>query len=397
MDGFKDGENNYRLMVPNADVDSEKTIDNYVNELYSNYEVSLKGMMCRIPSQSKQSGMPFKIVGFLNTENNISFVPAENLWLTGGDYDIDKIVQVLFSFGNDGLIYKTSSLHNNSSSDMILESMALPLSNGIGLERGNDYVVNEDLINRVYNIKESIYNDISLDDFREFVVELNNIANARSISVKDENVFNFLNDYFKDTTYIRDTKSLENAIVGAMYHAYRDGRNAIHTYAPMDSDLVNDVLKKYPSPKEKKMKIFSPTNTMTDVLMQITNMVGKDGIAIAATGQKALAVIINRFLQIGKGKFNNIVLKTDLASEIADVIGEKADTIRIINGFDTKNIAPQIEEYLNNMFDDEMFRSGKAGKEEFIKNYMDNLYGEGDSSLIVSEILTKATDFRVYN
>ena len=341
--------------------------------------------------------MPFKIVGFLNTENNISFVPAENLWLTGGDYDIDKIVQVLFSFGNDGLIYKTSSLHNNSSPDMILESMALPLSNGIGLERGNDYVVNEDLINRVYNINGSIYNDISLDDFREFVVELNNIANARSISVKDENVFNFLNDYFKDTTYIRDTKALENAIVGAMYHAYRDGRNAIHTYAPMDSDLVNDVLKKYPSPKEKKMKIFSPTNTMTDVLMQITNMVGKDGIAIAATGQKALAVIINRFLQIGKGKFDNIVLNTNLASEIADVIGEKADTIRIINGFDTKNIAPQIEEYLNNMFDDEMFLSGKSGKEEFIKNYMDNLYGEGDSSLIVSEILTKATDFRVYN
>lgn len=392
LNGFKDGEHNYRLMIPNDDTERGAEIDNYVNELYSNYQVSLRGMMCRIPSQSKQSGMPFKIVGFLNTENNISFVPAENLWLTGGDYDIDKIVQVLFSFGNDGLIHKISSLHNNSSPDMILESMALPLSNGVGLERGNDYVVNEELINRVYNINESIYNDISLDDFREFVVELNNIANARSISVKDENVFNFLNDYFKDTTYIRDTKSLENAIVGAMYHAYRDGRNAIHTYAPMDSDLVNDVLKKYPSPKEKKMKIFSPTNTMTDVLMQITNMVGKDGIAIAATGQKALAVIINRFLQIGKGKFNNIVLKTDLASEIADVIGEKADTIRIINGFDTKNIAPQIEEYLNNMFDDEMFRSGKAGKEEFIKNYMDNLYGEGDSSLIVSEILTKATD-----
>ncbi len=384
-------------MVSNDEVERDAEIDNYVNELYSNYQVSLRGMMCRIPSQSKQSGMPFKIVGFLNTENNISFVPAENLWLTGGDYDIDKIVQVLFSFDNDGLIHKISSLHNNSSPDMILESMALPLSNGIGLERGNDYVVNEDLINRVYNINESIYNDISLDDFREFVVELNNIANARSISVKDENVFNFLNDYFKDTTYIRDTKALENAIVGAMYHAYRDGRKAIHTYAPMDSDLVNDVLREYPSPKEKKMKIFSPTNTMTDVLMQITNMVGKDGIAIAATGQKALAVIINRFLQIGKGKFDNIVLNTNLASEIADVIGEKADTIRIINGFDTKNIAPQIEEYLNNMFDDEMFLSGKSGKEEFIKNYMDNLYGEGDSSLIVSEILTKATDFRVYN
>ena len=137
--------------------------------------------------------------------------------------------------------------------------------------------------------------------------------------------------------------------------------------------------------------------SLSIVLMQITNMVGKDGIAIAATGQKALAVIINRFLQIGKGKFDNIVLNTNLASEIADVIGEKADTIRIINGFDTKNIAPQIEEYLNNMFDDEMFLSGKSGKEEFIKNYMDNLYGEGDSSLIVSEILTKATDFRVYN
>ena len=54
--------------------------------------------MCRIPSQSKQSGMPMKIVGFMQTENNISFVPPENLYLTGGDFDIDKIVQVLLSF-----------------------------------------------------------------------------------------------------------------------------------------------------------------------------------------------------------------------------------------------------------------------------------------------------------
>lgn len=45
------------------------------------------------------------------------------------------------------------------------------------------------------------------------------------------------------------------------------------------------------------------------------------------------------------------------------------------------------------MFDDEMLLSGKSGKKNLLKTiWINNLYGEVDSSLIVSEILTKATD-----
>ena len=83
--------------------------------------------MCRIPSQAKQSGMPFKVVGFIKTENNVAFVPAENLWLTGGDYDIDKIVQALLSFHKNGMIKKFNPYFLENDSKFIIESLNLPV------------------------------------------------------------------------------------------------------------------------------------------------------------------------------------------------------------------------------------------------------------------------------
>ena len=51
--------------------------------------------------------------------------------------------------------------------------------------------------------------------------------------------------------------------------------------------------------------------------MQIANMTGKDGIAIAATGQKALGVIHDRFLKIGEGKMDNVFFNNTMPQEVA--------------------------------------------------------------------------------
>lgn len=403
LEDFNDGENRYSANVGIND-NQENIIYDYAQKLYNNFELSLNGMMCRIPSQSKQSGMPIKIVGFIKTENNISFVPAENLFLTGGDYDIDKVVQTLLSFSRNGKLYKYSQYFIDRNKDFLLESLSLPLPDGkqrnisqydpMAQRDKQTYYLSDyekDLLMRFSQNKENDSEDFTLDDFQRTTLLLNELKNFDKIQSSSNlpELNNLMNDYFiNGQDYSKNPKAIENAIVGALYHAYADGRNAVHTYAPMDASTVKDVANEL-SQKGKIMTNFTPTNIMTDVLMQITNMVGKDGIAIAATGQKALAVIINRYLQMRQGKFDNIKLSSNIGQEIADCIGEKADRIYMINGFDMKDMKSQILDYLNTQFSDEEF---DGNKQEFIDKFSNSLFEQGDSSLSVSEILTLATD-----
>lgn len=411
LNDFEDGVNRYSVFINSSDSDEivKESIINHSLSLYNNFKLSLNGMMCRIPSQSKQSGMPMKIVGFIKTENNISFVPAENLFLTGGDYDIDKIVQTLLSFNRNGKLNKFSDYFIERDSNFLLESLSLPIAdnksrkvslyNQTDTKDNNIYYLNEkeqDLLIRFKNNHENDTQEFTLEDFQLTSLLLNNLSNFENIKSlsNDGEIQDLLNDYFVDGyKYNKNLKSIENIIVGAMFHAYNDGRNSIHTYAPMDASVIKDVAKD--SKKGKIMQNFTPTNIMTDVLMQITNMVGKDGIAIAATGQKALAVIVNRFLQIKNGKFDNIKLNTDIATQIAKTIGESADQLYMINGFDKKDMQPQLREYFNTLFKDEEFKDGK--KQEFIDKYIDSVFAEGDLSLSSSELITLSTDFSTYN
>jgi len=71
----------------------------------------------------------------------------------------------------------------------------------------------------------------------------------------------FVNGY----ELLSDQSVLENVIVGTMIHAYKDGRNALHTYAPMDSENIKTIAKE--SSKGAIMAKFSPTNPVTDILM----------------------------------------------------------------------------------------------------------------------------------
>ena len=104
--------------------------------------------------------MPFKVVGFIKTENNVAFVPAENLWLTGGDYDIDKIVQALLSFDDNGMIKKYNPYFIDTTSEHIIESLALPVPDNITREvvysekPSSSYVLSKD----AFHLLESLEN-----------------------------------------------------------------------------------------------------------------------------------------------------------------------------------------------------------------------------------------------
>ena len=59
-------------------------------EVHSSFIRSVKGIDVRIPGSGKQSGHPFKVVGFMEGLDNVIGIPVESMLVKGEDLDIDK-------------------------------------------------------------------------------------------------------------------------------------------------------------------------------------------------------------------------------------------------------------------------------------------------------------------
>ena len=76
----------------------DKSPDTY-REVHSAFKQAIQGVAARIPGSGKQSGNPFKVVGFYppEVENTIG-IPVESMLVKGEDLDIDKANVMLRSF-----------------------------------------------------------------------------------------------------------------------------------------------------------------------------------------------------------------------------------------------------------------------------------------------------------
>ena len=134
------------------------------------------------------------------------------------------------------------------------------------------------------------------------------------------------------------------------------------------------------------MKIYSPTNVLTDIMMQIANMTGKDGISRAATGQKALGVIHDRFLKIGEGKTENIFFNNKMPQEVAQAIGVSDQDVEFMTkGFNTYNMLSNINKFIQQNF-------AEDSVEQIIKKSYEAALQQSDSSLDMSSLITLSTD-----
>lgn len=424
LQNFDDGVGRYGFIFDPA-VDRDSQIEKQANIMNAAFQTSLYGSMCRIPSQSKQSGMPMKIVGFMQTENNISFVPPENLYLTGGDFDIDKIVQVLLSFKRNGKPVLFNDYVDLMNPVSILTSLSLPLSDYKEREIVDEKYTGDDALqlsdNEISLLNSSIDEDgnpdisnLTPDDFKSFSLLMHKIKAFDKIKIARpegwtpsfendiyDNAENAILTFFESgRKHLNDSEAMQAATVATLYHAYNDGRNAIHTYAPMEADKIKGVIDSITniSEEEKKagitekdkpknwMKIYSPTNVLTDIMMQIANMTGKDGISRAATGQKALGVIHDRNLKIGEGKTDNVFFNNTMPQEVAQAIGvDDQDVEFMIKGFNTYNMLGNINKFIQQNFKEDSV-------EQLIKKSYETALQQSDSSLDMSSLITLSTD-----
>ena len=71
---------------------------------YQTFLKSLKFVGTRIPCQSMQSFMPLEIVAFTDSDINEVYVPTNQTWLQGSDFDIDKLYILGYSVSDNGSI-----------------------------------------------------------------------------------------------------------------------------------------------------------------------------------------------------------------------------------------------------------------------------------------------------
>ena len=139
---------------------------------YESFLKQLDYVGARIPTQSMQSFMALRLVGFSDSDTNDVYVPKSQTWLQGSDYDIDKLYILSYSIGEDGVLRTLSNLEKELPIEQVLE---LPIPDG------KTYKIGKPIRKVVAQLfKNGNANDMSPRSYNHAkTVELNDLVDVR--------------------------------------------------------------------------------------------------------------------------------------------------------------------------------------------------------------------------
>lgn len=129
-----------------TDEDKKVIFGNYLNELEKRVKVSFQKtkevISSRVPAQSLQSFMAMEVVGYSQMDTNVAYVTAQQTFLQGSDYDIDKAYMMTYFFDKTGQFIFWSPLCSLESVEQMEASTKIPLPEDIYIgELDKDNVV----------------------------------------------------------------------------------------------------------------------------------------------------------------------------------------------------------------------------------------------------------------
>jgi hypothetical protein len=392
---------------------SASTNERLGRERYNSFLLSLENTVARIPGQGMQSFMPMKIAFFLDTEANTALVNPYNLWLTGGDFDIDKIFAVGYSFDNRGKLISWHPEFNYQSANKLRKSLELPIADEAKRTLSMTPTPNTILlgvhdletVNNYYANKKNVSDEL----FGHYVDVMNKLGSGYDYHVvglgeehsdlltqfeKNVNGDEDQTGYFNQIANKRhESEATLNIIAANMYQHSIDPRNAPHAFAPVD---MNDPAKAADmSTKGEEIRRITHHDPTAIPILKEGNMIGKDVIGISASsGLKAFSAITSTYMRATKGDFDNLPFFQRIKQFIIDKNGDTQtlpdDRIATIVGglnFNGK------EQYLKAYLDKSV--TGVLSLEEAAK-YIDAMIEgqktKGDVALVLSALLSAATD-----
>ncbi len=355
------GNTAYDILRSNAEYHSI-TLENYQQEpdtnpiiragreKHTSFLRSLDIVAARIPAQSMQSYMPMKVIAFDNPDINTAYVSTYQILLQGSDYDVDAVSLATFDIDSNGVLQLWSPYSNLTNVEMRKASENLPIPTGQEVQiQESDKI--EDCI-RLFTEYGDLFNIKVAQDYnketKEYTPSQTEVAISLNINtpeqlskfgkmLKEVEVINVpsdgyipqfmnsvgnlfviknkeqFNSLFQKIKEIIDNHNLyldridkdklstivNNYTMMSMYNTIIDPVNLIEAQTSVDGTTgpLKDETKKSAEGKEAKNR--TPGNFVNKYQSIVENQVGKEAIAICATGLKAF---------FGLTQYNNWVL-----------------------------------------------------------------------------------------
>lgn len=328
-------------------------------QIWTSFMKYLENVAARIPAQSQQSFMAQRVAMFENTDTNNAYVSKFQFFLQGSDLDIDAVSIQTFDINSNGIYETYSPYANLDSPALLKVSekyLPFPTGDRIKVEEIHDptittmhqliakqhydgkrlfglanklnqqdalflinYTRNKDVIvevntNSEQNIKDlaDILESINSEDWYSYE---DDISNTRALTtllfpdnemVLDVDLYDKIengiiealdkhNTYLKNNSKAKNDRILKNFAVTSLLNIIKNPVNLREAQSSVDvmTSTAKNLTKA--SPKNAVQKTFTPGNVFNKIQSINENMVGKDGIAICATGLKSFFALTHMY------------------------------------------------------------------------------------------------------
>lgn len=328
-------------------------------QIWTSFMKYLENVAARIPAQSQQSFMAQRVAMFENTDTNNAYVSKFQFFLQGSDLDIDAVSIQTFDINRNGIYETYSPYANLDSPALLKASekyLPFPTGEKIKVEETHDptqttmhqliaeqhyngkrlfglanklnqqdalflinYTKNKDVTveintNSEQNIKDlaDILESVNSEDWFSYK---DDISNTRALTallfpdnemVLDVDLYDKIengiieaidkhNTYLKNNSKAKNDRILKNFAVTSLLNIIKNPVNLREAQSSVDvmTSTAKNLTKE--SPKNAVQKTFTPGNVFNKIQSINENMVGKDGIAICATGLKSFFALTHMY------------------------------------------------------------------------------------------------------
>lgn len=328
-------------------------------QIWTSFMKYLENVAARIPAQSQQSFMAQRVAMFENTDTNNAYVSKFQFFLQGSDLDIDAVSIQTFDINRNGIYETYSPYANLDSPALLKASEKyLPFPTGEKIDQylvfnPTQTTMHQLIAEQHYNGKRlfGLANKLNQQDAlflinytknKDVTVEINtnseqNIKDLATIikSLDGENWKYYENDtlntsalasllstdaeikltvdlydkiengiieaidkhntYLKNNSKAKNDRILKNFAVTSLLNIIKNPVNLREAQSSVDvmTSTAKNLTKE--SPKNAVQKTFTPGNVFNKIQSINENMVGKDGIAICATGLKSFFALTHMY------------------------------------------------------------------------------------------------------
>ena len=348
--------NNYEAMLEDAELKdfAMQHLKELGEQMHTSFLRSLEIIAARIPAQSQQSFMSMQVEAYDNPDINSAYVSLFQFYLQGSDLDIDAVSLQTFELGRNGLYVGHSPYYNLSNEDMRKASDTLPFPSGVKTQTKTVGSIKDStigiLVSRGYfgfankfgmrglfdldtrndgtvNVKLNLETPQDFQRFGQFLTMINEDGFNVTNDAEYTKFALALADRYKDTgkltlpmigsitdqlikiidnhnLYIEKAKPkkreqiIKNYVTAQLREIIDDPINRRQADSSVDvvTGPAKDLAKL--SPKATVQTTFTPGNVVNKFQSISENMVGKDGIAICATGLKSFFALTEMYQEI---------------------------------------------------------------------------------------------------